>query len=150
MSAGIVPLDLEADRLAEASPTELLLDGHQQVVGLVLLDREVGVAGDPEEVALDDLHAHEQVGQVGLDDLVDGHERRRLDVEQARQDLRHLDPGEHALAGVRIAQPDGDRQAERRDVRERVPGIDRERREDREDLVEEALAQRVVMLGHVA
>ena len=29
----------------------------QQVVGLVLLDREVGVAGDPEQVGLDDLHA---------------------------------------------------------------------------------------------
>ena len=71
------PLDLEADRLAEAPAPELLLDGHEQVVGLVLLDREVGVAGDPEEVALDDLHAHEQVGQVGLDDLVDRDEPRR-------------------------------------------------------------------------
>ena len=73
-----------------------------------------------------------------------------LDLEQARQDLRHLDPGEHALAGLRVAQPDRDRQAERRDVRERVAGVDRERREDREDLVEEALAERLVVLRHVA
>ena len=29
----------------------------QQVVGLVLLDRQVGVAGDPEQVVLEDLHA---------------------------------------------------------------------------------------------
>ena len=58
----------------------------------------------------------------------------------------HLDPGEAALAGLRVAQPDRDRQAERRDVRERMAGVDRERREDREDLVEEALAERLVVL----
>ena len=69
-------LDLEADRLAEAPPAELLLDRQEQVVGLVLLDREVGVAGDPEEVRLEDLHAAEQEVEVGLDDLVDQHERR--------------------------------------------------------------------------
>ena len=70
----------------------------------------------------------------------------RLDLEEAGQDLRHLDPGEDALAGLGVAQPDRDREAERRDVRERVPGVDRERRQDREDLVEEALAQRGVVL----
>ena len=94
-----------------------------------------------------DLHPGEQRVEVGLDDLVDEDEVRRLDLEQARQDLRHLDPGEAALAGLRVAQPDRDRQAERRDVRERMARIDRERREDREDLVEEALAERVVVLG---
>ena len=96
---------------------------------------------------LDDLHAGEQVGEVGRDDLVDGHEVGGFDLEQARQDLRHLHPREDALVGVRVAQADGDRQAQRRDVRERVAGIDRERRQDREDLVEEALAQLVVVLG---
>ena len=55
------PLDLEPDRLAESPAPKLLLDRHQQVVGLVLLDGEVGVAGDPEQVGLDDLHAREQV-----------------------------------------------------------------------------------------
>ena len=75
------------------------------------------------------------------------HEVRRLDLEQARQDWRHLDPREAALAGLRVAQADRERQRQRRDVRERVARIDRERRQDREDLVEEALAQRVVALG---
>ena len=73
--------------------------------------------------------------------------RDGLDLEQARQDLRDLDPREAALAGLRIAQPDRDRQAERRDVRERVARIDRQRRQDREDLVEEALAEGLVVLG---
>ena len=140
-------LDLEADGLAEPAPPQLLLDGEQQVVGLVLLDREVGVAGHAEEVVLQDLHAGEQGVEVGLDDLVDEHEPRRLDLDEARQDLRHLDPGEAALAGGRVAQADRDRQAERRDVRERVAGVHGERRQDREDLVEEPLAERLVVLG---
>ena len=50
-------LDLEPHRLAEAAPAELLLDGQEQVVRLVLLDRQVGVAGHPEQVRLEDLHA---------------------------------------------------------------------------------------------
>ena len=56
------PLDLQADRLAEPPPSELLLDRHEEVVGLVFLDREVGVAGHPEEVVLEDLHAAEKGG----------------------------------------------------------------------------------------
>ncbi len=140
-------LDLEPDGGAEATPAELLLDRQEEVVGLVLLDLEVGVAGHPEEVVLVDLHAGEQRVEVGLDDLVEQDEAGRLDLEQARQDLRHLDPGEAALAGLRVAQADRDRQAERRDVRERMARIDRERGEDREDLVEEALAKGLVVLG---
>ena len=140
-------LDLEADGLAEAPPPELLLDRHQQVVGLVLLDREVGVAGDPEQVVLDDLHAAEQQVEVGLDDLVEQHEAVRLDLVEPRQDLGDLDPGEAPLVGLRVAQPDRDREAERRDVRERVARVDRERRQDRVDLVDEPLAEGGVVLG---
>ena len=56
-------LHLEADDLAEAALAQLVLDRPQQVVGLVG-DREVGVAGHPEDAVLEDLHAGEQVGQV--------------------------------------------------------------------------------------
>ena len=139
-------LDLEADRLAEPAAAELLLDGHQQVVRLVLLDREVGVAGHAEEVVLLDLHAAEQEVEVRLDHLVDQHEAAGLDLEQPRQDLRDLHAGEPALPGRRVAQPDRDREREGRDVGERVARVDRERGQDREDLVDEALAQGVVVL----
>ena len=37
---------------AEAAAAQLHLDRHQQVVGLVLFERQVGVAGDPERVVL--------------------------------------------------------------------------------------------------
>ena len=64
-------LDLEPDDLAEAALAQLLLDRHQQVGRLFLLDREVGVARDPEEVVLEDLHAREQRVEVGGDDLLE-------------------------------------------------------------------------------
>ena len=82
------PLDLEPDGRAEPPAPELLLDRQEEVVRLVLLDLEVGVAGDPEEMVLLDLHAAEQRVEVGLDDLVEQDEAGRLDLEEARQDLR--------------------------------------------------------------
>ena len=67
-------LDLEAERLAEAAAAQLHLDGHQQVVGLVLLEGQVGVAGDPERMVVADRHAGEEGSEVGRDDLLEGHE----------------------------------------------------------------------------
>ncbi len=51
--------DLEPDDLAKAPAAELVLDGGQQVVGLVVY-LEVGVTGDAEEVVADDLQARER------------------------------------------------------------------------------------------
>jgi hypothetical protein len=48
---------LEPERLAEAAAAQLHLYGDEQVVGLVLLQSQVGVAGDPEGVVLADGHA---------------------------------------------------------------------------------------------
>ena len=91
------PLDLEPHGLAEAPAPDLLLDRDQQVVGLVLLDRDVGVAGDAEQVGLEDLHAPEQLVEVRLDHLVEEHELVALDGEQAGQDRRDLDAREPLL-----------------------------------------------------
>ncbi len=49
-------LDLEPHHPAEAPSCELRLDGGEQVVGLLFLHLEVGVAGYPEGVMVDDLH----------------------------------------------------------------------------------------------
>ncbi len=136
--------DLESDGLAEAAPAELLLDGQEEIVGLVLFDRQVGVAGDPEEMVLEDFHAAEQDIEVRLDDLVEEDEVVRLDLDEARQDRRDLDAGKMSLAGLGVAEADGDRQAEGRDVREWVARIHGERGEHGVDLVEEPLAE-----GHV-
>ena len=74
------PLDLEADDVAEAPATQLLLDRHQEVVGLVLLDREVGVARDAEQVVGEHLHAREQHVEVRGDDPFEQHVRPRRDL----------------------------------------------------------------------
>ena len=142
-------LDLEAHDLAEAAPAQLLLHGHEQVVGLVLLDVEVGVAGDAEEVVRLHLHAREEHVEVGRDDALQQHVRARRHLPHARQHRRHLDAREAALAAGGVAHRDRQRQRQVADVGEGMRGVHRQRRQDREDLVHEALAQLVLALGPV-
>ena len=52
------------------------VDGLEQVVGLVLLDLEVGVADDAEQVRALDLRAGEQLLDVGADHVLEEDERR--------------------------------------------------------------------------
>ncbi len=93
-----VGLDLEPQGLAEAPAAQLHLDGDQQVVRLVLLEGEVGVAGDPEGVVVADRHAREQRVEVGGDDLLERHEALAVGHDhEARQRRRHLDPGDATL-----------------------------------------------------
>ena len=100
ISSDIVVVDLEAHGPAEAAAAQLDLDRGEQVVGLLLLEGEVGVAGDPEgEVALD-LHAGEERVEVGGDDLLERHEPLAVGHHhEPGQQQRHLHPGEAALAG---------------------------------------------------
>ena len=79
-----VLLDLEAHRRAEAAPGELALQGGEQVLGVVLLDLEVLVAGDPEGEVLADLHAREELVEVRGDDVLEGHEPGVVHVGQRR------------------------------------------------------------------
>ena len=89
--------DLEPDDLAEAPAAQLVLDRLQQVVGLVG-DLEVGVAGDPEEVVAEDVHAREQRVEVRGDDVLERDEGVLGDLDEARQHLLgHLDAGERLV-----------------------------------------------------
>ncbi len=65
---------LQPDRRAEPAPGQLALQRLEQVLVAVLVDLEVGVAGDPEQVALDHLHAGEQLPEVGGDQVLDRQE----------------------------------------------------------------------------
>ncbi len=69
------------------------------------------------------------------------HVRAGAHLPQPRQHRRHLDAREAILALARVAHGHRQRQRQVADVRERVRRVDRERRQDREDLVQEALAQ---------
>jgi hypothetical protein len=141
-------LDLDAHDLAEAPAAQLVLDRLQQVVGLVG-DREVGVAGDAEDRAVDDLHAREELVEVLLDQLLERHERAPVgERDEARQHLRrHLHAREHLRVADRVVDDDAEREREVRDVRERAPEPDRQRREDREDLAPEALVEALALVG---
>jgi len=59
-------VDLQAHRQRRAAAAlQDALHGFEQVLGLVALEVEVGVAGEPEGVVGDDLHAGEEHVQVG-------------------------------------------------------------------------------------
>ena len=124
--------DLEPHRLAEAPSAQLELDRLEQVVGLVR-DLEVGVAGHAERRALDDLHLREERGEVVRDHALERDPQAALaELEEARQALGHLDAREALLAGLRVADEDAEAEREPRDVGERLPRPDGERRQHRD------------------
>ena len=67
--------DLQPDRAAAFAPPQLLLDGLEQIVGLVLVDREVEVARDAERAAAEHLEAGEQLARVHRDQILEQHVR---------------------------------------------------------------------------
>ena len=132
--------DLEADGVAEAAPLQLLLDRLEQVVRVVR-DLEVGVAGDAEDRALDDLHAREEPVEEVRDHVLEHQQPATADGEEARQAFGHLDAGEALLAGLGIAREHAEAERQPGDVGEALAGADRERRQHREDLALEAVAE---------
>ena len=72
------------------------------------------------------------------------------DADEAGQELGHLDAGESLLARLRVPDEHAERQRQRRDVRERLTGPDRERRQNGIDLpVEERRELVELLLGAV-
>ena len=142
--------DLEPHGRPELAPHQLALERLQEVLVAVLLDLEVGVARDAEQVVLDDLHAREQHRQVLGDEVLDRQElgldgRLRHDHE-ARDVVGHLDPREALRADRAVADEDGEVQRLPGDVGERVRRVDGQRRQHREDLAAEVLAEAALLL----
>ena len=129
------------------SPSSKLgLDRSQQVLGVAVDVVEVPVARHPERVLGDDLHAREQKRKVKRDHVLQRHValaplNRIIQRDEARQDRRHLDPGEALLLALRIADHHREVQRQVRDIGEWVPGVDRKRGQDREDLLTEDRVQ---------
>ncbi|MDQ0991688.1 hypothetical protein QFZ74_002916 [Streptomyces sp. V3I7] len=144
-------LDLEAHRRPEAAPHELLLQGLEQVLGVVLLDLEVLVAGEPEGVGLQHLHAREELLQVRGDDVLQRDVPAGRGLQEAGQQRRHLHAGEVLVAADRVADDDGQVQRQPGDVREGVRGVHGQRGQHREDLLPEQGEQpRLLLLGQLA
>ncbi len=78
-----VGADLDAHDLAEAPAAQLVLDRLQQVGGVVG-DLQVGVAGDPEDVVVGDLHAGEQRVEMAGDHVLQRQQRDRPGTRRPR------------------------------------------------------------------
>ena len=139
--------DLEAYGTVEATAAKLHLDGFQQVVGFFLLDRQVGVAGDPEGGGLLDDHPGEQRLEVGDDEILGGQQALVVDGNQAREQVGHLHPGETSLHRVGVADERGDRQRQIGDVGERMARVDGERCEHGEHPLLVDLRHRLAVEG---
>ena len=148
-----VVLDLEADRLAEPTTTQLHLDRGEQVVGLLVLDGQVRVAGDAERDAVDHVHARGTAGPGARRSPARAARtarRRACTTNRGSSDgtLTRANRRSPVVGSLTITP----RLSERRgDVRERVAGVDRQRGEHREDpaleLVGQPLPVVVVELG---
>ena len=145
-----VGLHLEPYGGPEPPADELAFERLQQVVDVVLVDGEVLVAGHPEQRGLDDVHAREQRGDVRTDHLLDQHEPGVVDADEPRQQRRNLHPREVLPAAFTVAHHDGEVQRQTGDVGERVRRIDRERRQDREDVLLEQRVGPLTLLGRRA
>ena len=91
---------------------------------------------------LDDVHPGEELVEVRGDDLLERDVAVRVtDADPSRERVGDLDPGEQIAFVDGIAHHDREVERQVGHVRERVPGIDRERGQHREDSVVEPLGQ---------
>ena len=143
---GHVGFHLQQRQRAIAQLLEAAIHRFQQVVGFILLDHHVGVADDAEQVRALDLRAGEQLLDVAANDVFeeavrDARLRRQVigQRHKARQHARHLDARELGPPGMAHAHREVHAQV--RDIRERVPRVERQRREDGKDVILEILGQ---------
>ncbi len=109
-SSDIEFVDLQAHDLGRsAAAAQVLLDRGAQVLGLLLLESGIGVAGHPEWVLTDHSHAREEAIEVRRDDLLDGHEPLAVGHDdETRQQRRYLDARDPLLGVARCADHDGE------------------------------------------
>ena len=144
-------LDLEADDRAAAAALQRALVQAHEVLGL-LLDLDVAVADDPERALAEHLEAGKQQADEGDDQAVERDEarasRRAGRPAGARTARRCVGMRTSALIvrpSCGLSSFERQREAEIRDERERMRRVDGERRQDREDVLEEMLLQPVAL-----
>ena len=137
----------ESHRIAAAPAAQLLLDRDQQVLGLFLIDVQVRIARHAEGRVVEDPGAREEFRELPADHVgeEDVGARARFAAgypEHAREHARHLHHGEtHGLLGIVGVEQRADVEAAARDERERMRGVEGDRRQDRKDLAVKEAAQ---------
>ncbi len=136
-----VNLEAHHSRVAAAA-AKLGLDRGEEVFGFAVDVVEITVSRHAEGMVGDHLHAREQGLQVKGDDVLERDVALTFDQrDEAREDGRHLDSREMLLLALWVADQDRQVQREMRDVRERMAGIDGQRRQHRKDLLPENRVQ---------
>src|SRR6266851_7150635 len=133
----------------EAPVAQLSLDEREQVVGVFFVALGIGVARDAEKLARGYVDSREQEVEVVRDDVFERGEPVALaDADKSRNPRAdgHLDPRQRRVAVA--GSPDRDEQVQRkvRDKGKRMRGIDRERRDQREDVGEIGFTQSGLLL----
>ena len=138
--------ELEPDDDAEPTLLQHRFEDTDEVLRL-LLDIEVGVTDDPERTGALHLVTREELGDEQRDRVVERDEAVQPFARQIRQLDEAIDLGRHADQGVELAavalalQRESHGKAEIRDEGERMRRVDRQRRQHREDVVEEVVLQ---------
>ena len=155
---------LQPHHIPETALVHQIAHGFQQVVGLVLLDLHIRVAGDAEQGGIDDLHTGEEHGQMLLhqrlqqDDVIVpriGAEAQRgvaLGFLAARREDETREIVGDLQAGIAgdamlVLELHQEVQRQGRDDRQRMAGVDGLRRQRREDLVRKILVKEFLLLA---
>ena len=157
---GHVVIDFEADDIGETALPDAFFDGFEEIAGFELLNGGIGVARDVEGMSFEDLHAGEERLQVMNDELLEPDEAQGFgrgagcsfgiffgvglfcvfagildesgEIDELREAVWNFDAGE-ALDALRVANENGEVEAEIGDVREGATGIEGERGEGGEN-----------------
>src|SRR5216683_369304 len=134
----------------EAPVAQFSLDEREQVVGVFFVALGVGVARNTEKLARSYVDSREQEVEVVGDDVFERDEPVALADSEKSLNPRadgDLHPRQRRVAVA--GSPDRDQQVQRkvRDKGKRMRGIDRERRDQREDIVEIGFTQSGLLLG---
>ena len=142
--------ELEAHRVAAAPLAQLVADRLEEVVGLLLVDVEVAVARDAELGHAGDLEAREEPVEEVPHELAQEHEGGRSDplTGTSRGSTRGIVTTARRLTGS-PGPPDqaGDAEELVLDPRERVRGVDRERRQHRPQALVDVRPELIAVLG---
>src|SRR5262249_34453064 len=139
-----IRFDFQAYRGSAAPLANGFLDRLEQVFDFVVVDLILAVARHAEGGRVVDGHAREQVREMQPDRHLERREHTALfgrELDEAAQHRGDLDNGEQLVRVLRPLENDGEVERLVGQVREWVAGVDRERRQDREDLALKDFAQ---------
>ncbi len=130
--------DLDPYNLAAVAAAQLALHRLEQILHLLFLDGEVGIADDAERCGGAHAQAGEEAAGVRGDDVLDRHEARRVDGQEARHGVGNLQHHRVGIAAIGI-EHQSEVQRQVRQEREGMAGVDGQRCEDRLEILHEVL-----------